>query len=147
MTLTEKLNSLRVESGLSQSTLAEQMGVARQTVSRWETGEAVPTMDNLRRLSELYGVPMGCLLNDSMESPTAVAVAERPEEQAEKSRWRKPALIGAAIGLAIAAVIALLAVAYSAGYSKGVADSTPTYPIHTDIIDPADIEGTIELYW
>lgn len=148
MNMAEKLNTLRREHGDTQSTLAEKLGVSRQAVSLWELGEAAPSMDNLKRLGELYGVPMGYLLNDSMESPTAVAVAERPEEKApEKRAWRKPALIGIAIGLALAAVIALLAVAYSAGYSKGVADSTPTYPIHTDIIDPADIEGTIELYW
>lgn len=145
MTLTEKLNSLRVESGLSQSTLAEQMGVARQTVSRWETGEAVPTMDNLRRLSELYGVPMGCLLNDSEPRAAAVAVAEKPEDKAEKYRWRKPAFIGVAIGLAIAAVILLFWMTYHAGYDKGVTDATPTYPVHTDILDESDFEEPADL--
>lgn len=140
MTLTEKLNSLRTESGLSQSTLAEQMGVARQTVSRWESGEAVPTRENLRRLSELYGVPVGYLLNDGMERPTAVAVAEKPEEQTARSRWRKPALIGVAIGLAIAAVILLFWMTYHAGYDKGVKDATPTYPVHTAILDESDFE-------
>lgn len=140
MTLTEKLNSLRTESGLSQSTLAEQMGVARQTVSRWESGEAVPTRENLRRLSELYGVPVGYLLNDGMERPTAVAVAEKPEEKAADSRWRKPAFIGVAIGLAIAAVILLFWMTYHAGYDKGVKDATPTYPVHTDILDESDFE-------
>lgn len=146
MTLTEKLNSLRTESGLSQSTLAEQMGVARQTVSRWESGEAVPTRENLRRLSELYGVSVGYLLNDSMESPTAVAVAEKTEEKAEKSRWRKPAFIGVAIGLAIAAVILLFWMTYHAGYDKGVKDATPTYPVHTDILDESDFEEPGNLF-
>lgn len=140
MTLTEKLNSLRVESGLSQSTLAEQMGVTRQTVSRWETGEAVPTMDNLRRLGELYGVSVGYLLNDSEPRSTAVAVAEKPEEKAADSRWRKPAFIGVAIGLAIAAVILLFWMTYHAGYDKGVKDATPTYTVHTDILDESDFE-------
>lgn len=145
MTLTEKLNSLRVESGLSQSTLAEQMGVARQTVSRWESGEAVPTMDNLRRLSELYGVSVGCLLNDSEPHAAAVAVAEKTEEQAEKSRWQKPTLIGVVIGLAIAAVILLFWMTYHAGYDKGVKDATPSRPVYIEIIDEADIEGTADL--
>lgn len=146
MTLTEKLNSLRTESGLSQSTLAEQMGVARQTVSRWESGEAVPTRENLRRLSELYGVPVGYLLNDGMERPAAVAVAEKPEEQTARYRWRKPALIGVAIGLAIAAVILLFWMTYHAGYDKGVKDATPTYPVHTDILDESDFEEPGNLF-
>ena len=45
MELTKKLISLRKENGLSQAALAEQMDVARQTVYRWESGEAVPTPD------------------------------------------------------------------------------------------------------
>lgn len=147
MTLAEKLNSLRTESGLSQSTLAEQMGVTRQTVSRWETGEAVPTGENLRRLGELYGVSVGYLLNDSEPRSTAVAVAEKPGKKTpENGAWRKPALIGVAIGLAIAAVIGLFALAYHVGYDKGVEDSTPTrHPIHTEQIDESDIEGAADL--
>lgn len=145
MELTEKLISLRRENGLTQLALAEKMEVSRQTISRWESGEAVPTMDNLRRLSELYGVPMGCLLNDSEPRAAAVAVAERPEDKAEKSRWRKPALIGVAIGLAIAAVILLFWMTYHAGYDKGVKDATPSRPVYIEIIDEADIEGTADL--
>lgn len=144
MELKDKLSSLRSENGLTQLALAEKMDVSRQTISRWESGEAIPSSDNLRRLSELYGISVGYLMSNDAEQRPA-AVAERPEK-AEKYRWRKPALIGVTIGLAIAAVIALLAVAYFAGYSKGVADSTPTYPVHTDILDESDFEGTAELY-
>lgn len=147
MNMAEKLNTLRREHGDTQSTLAEKLGVSRQAVSLWELGEAAPSMDNLKRLGELYGVPMGYLLNDSMESPTAVAVAERPEEKApEKRAWRKPALIGIAIGLAIAAVILLFWMTYHAGYDKGVKDATPTYPVHSEVIDVADIEGNADLF-
>ncbi len=143
MDLAKKLNSLRKEAGLSQSALAEQMDVARQTVSRWESGEVVPTLDNLRRLSELYGVSIGYLMNDDAQLPgTAVAVAEKPEP---KKPWRKPVLIGIAIGLVIAAVIALLATAYFTGYSNGTKDVTPSYVVHTDVINEEDIEGTVEL--
>lgn len=144
MELRDKLTALRKENGYTQSTLAEKMDVSRQAISSWELGETVPSLENLMRLGELYGVSVDYLVGGG-ERPDAVA--ERPEDKAEKYRWRKPALIGVAIGLAIAAVVLLFWMTYHAGYNKGVEDSTPTYPVHTDIIDPADIEGTIELYW
>lgn len=141
MKLAKKLASLRKENNLSQAVLAEKLSVSRQTVSNWELGEAFPTSDNLKRLSELYNVTVDYLVNDGAERPiTAVAVAERPEEKAEKYRWRKPAFIGAAIGLAIAAVILLFWMTYHAGYDKGVKDATPTYTVHTDILDESDFE-------
>lgn len=56
MELQETLACLRKEHGLSQAELAEELGVTRQAVSRWETGAASPTTDNLIWLSELFGV-------------------------------------------------------------------------------------------
>lgn len=87
MRLTEKLAALRKKNCLTQSALAEKMDLSRQAVSRWESGETAPSMDNLRRLSSLYDVPLDCLLNDDAELPgpeTAVAVMERPEPEKRK---------------------------------------------------------------
>mgnify|MGYP000790754135 FL=1 len=61
MTLPEKLMQLRSEQNLSQTALAEALGVSRQTVSKWEAGIAVPTTDNLFRLSKLYGTDLWTL--------------------------------------------------------------------------------------
>ena len=64
MKLEEKLVVLRKEKGLTQLKLAEMMKVARQAVSRWEAGTAVPSTDNLKYLGNLYDVPLDYLLND-----------------------------------------------------------------------------------
>lgn len=56
MELKEILLSLRREKGLSQAELAEELGVSRQAVSRWEAGLAVPSGENLIALSRVYGV-------------------------------------------------------------------------------------------
>ena len=50
MELQENLIRLRHRRHLSQEQLAEQLGVARQTVSRWEVGTVIPTADNLLAL-------------------------------------------------------------------------------------------------
>ena len=47
MTLGEKIASARKEKGMTQEMLAEQLGVTRQAVARWETGKALPGTANL----------------------------------------------------------------------------------------------------
>ncbi len=67
MNLAEKLISLRKQKGLTQLELAERLNVSRQAISRWEVGTAVPGTDNLKFLSELYGVSVDYLLNDNAD--------------------------------------------------------------------------------
>lgn len=69
MKLAEKLIYLRKEKGLSQLKLAEMMYVSRQAISRWETGAAVPTAENLKCLSNLYDVSLDYLFDDSEDEP------------------------------------------------------------------------------
>ena len=62
MKLEEKLISLRKANGLSQFNLAEQLGVSRQAVSKWEAGASKPSTENLKTLAALYDVPLEYLL-------------------------------------------------------------------------------------
>lgn len=66
MKLEDKLVQLRKEKGLSQMYVADEMGVSRQAISRWEVGAAMPSTENLRKLAELYGVSADALLNESV---------------------------------------------------------------------------------
>ncbi len=67
MVLQEKLQLLRKENGYSQEQLADKLGIARQTVSKWETGQAVPELSGLILLSELYGVTIDRIVKESDE--------------------------------------------------------------------------------
>lgn len=58
MTLGENLQELRRRSGLSQEEVAGRLFVSRQSVSKWENGQAEPGVENLKALAELYGVSM-----------------------------------------------------------------------------------------
>ena len=62
MTLSEKLQNLRRAAGLSQEQLAERLGVTRQAVSKWETGEGKPDIDNLLPLARLLHTTVDYLL-------------------------------------------------------------------------------------
>ena len=65
MKLHEKIYSQRKLKGLSQEVLAEKLGVSRQAVSKWETGEALPEITKLKGLAEVFGVTTDFLLNDN----------------------------------------------------------------------------------
>ena len=56
------LKELRVKNKLSQEKLGEQLGLSRQSVSKWEQGYAMPDTENLLKLSELYGVSVDTIL-------------------------------------------------------------------------------------
>ena len=71
MTLSEKLQTLRKAAGLSQEQLAERLNVTRQAVSKWETGEGKPDIDNLLPLARLLGTTVDYLLDDEANQPHA----------------------------------------------------------------------------
>ena len=72
MKLDEKLVYLRKEKGLTQLKVAEELDISRQAISRWEAGVAMPSTENLRRLSNLYSVPLDYLINVDSEQPARV---------------------------------------------------------------------------
>ena len=77
MELHEKLIRLRKQKGLSQLELAEALDVSRQAISKWEVGAAVPSTENLRGLSNLYGVSLDYLIGGKdFDSPLEVHADE-----------------------------------------------------------------------
>ena len=99
--LAEKLMSLRKEKGMSQMELAEKLNVSRQAISRWEVGAAVPSTDNLKMLSELYGVSVDYLLNDAVENPSKNT--ENQELLSERQR-KNPMILLVFAAIIVAAV-------------------------------------------
>ena len=65
--LGKNIKTLRKEKGYSQETLAQQLNVVRQTISKWEKGISVPDAEMLNSISELFEVPVSELLGDSIE--------------------------------------------------------------------------------
>lgn len=56
----------KLHGSMTQEKLAERLNVTRQTVSRWETGEAYPELDTLLELSRLFSVTVDALLKEDL---------------------------------------------------------------------------------
>lgn len=65
MTFGEKLSSARTTAGLSQQELADQIYVSRSAIAKWEAGNGMPDIENLRSLAEFFGVTLDELLDGS----------------------------------------------------------------------------------
>lgn len=70
MILADKIIDLRKKNGWSQEELAEQLGVSRQSVSKWESGMSVPDLNKIIAMSELFCVSTDYLLKDQLEEAT-----------------------------------------------------------------------------
>ena len=67
MTIGQKIVHLRTVSDISQEQLAETLGVSRQSVSKWEMDQALPQIDKVLQIAEIFGVTTDELLQDSIE--------------------------------------------------------------------------------
>ena len=74
MLLSEKIMSLRKRNGWSQEELAQQLGVSRQSVSKWESMASMPDIQKIMAMSELFGVSTDYLLKDELEELPATAI-------------------------------------------------------------------------
>lgn len=60
----ERLRHHRTKLGLSQQALADQIGVSRVTINRWENGHGNPTAIGVIKLADYLGLPIDTLIKD-----------------------------------------------------------------------------------
>lgn len=81
MHLGERIQALRKEKGISQEELAAQMGISRQAVSKWESGQSIPDLEKVVLLSEYFETTTDYLLKGTAPTqqkrnfPSAVAIS------------------------------------------------------------------------
>ena len=83
MILANKITEERKKNGWSQEELANQLGVSRQAVSKWESASSVPDLQRVLELSKLFGVTTDYLLKDEI---VPEPVAERMVYSGEELR-------------------------------------------------------------
>ncbi len=70
MTISEKITQLRILKGMSQEELAEKISVSRQSVSKWEMGQALPQIDKIVLLCNIFGVTTDEMLKEEINIKT-----------------------------------------------------------------------------
>lgn len=67
MTIGQKITQLRTNADISQEQLSETLGVSRQSISKWETDQALPQIDKILQIAELFNISTDELLRDKIE--------------------------------------------------------------------------------
>lgn len=90
MSLGNNLFNARKKSGLSQETVAEKLGVSRQTISKWETDETLPDICQSKKLSVLYRLTLDELIDFDIDVKELEQVVKNTsEETSQKVDWTK----------------------------------------------------------
>ncbi|MDY3014230.1 MAG: helix-turn-helix domain-containing protein [Evtepia sp.] len=90
MGLGSSLYHARKKSGLSQENVAEKLGVSRQTISKWETGETLPDIRQSKQLAVLYHMTLDELIDyDVDEAQVREMIDSVSEETQKKLDWNK----------------------------------------------------------
>lgn len=90
----EYLKKLRIENNLSQEKLGEKLGLSRQSISKWEQGNASPDIENIMKLSKLYNVSVESILNGEEDKdevpPKADKASQTSSEISQAEEKSKP---------------------------------------------------------
>lgn len=127
MILADKIIELRKKNGWSQEELAEKLDVSRQSVSKWESAQAIPDMNRILKLSDIFGVSTDYLLKDDMDqSDTQENVEDfikarkvTMEEAVSFLDYKAKASGRIAIGVLMCILSPVLFLALGAAYSSG----------------------------
>ena len=84
MTFGEYLQDTRQGNRMTQKQLAKELGVSRQAITKWEKGYGFPSLDNLEKISKLFGVSIDEMLDYNTEK--IIPVFEETKEDVDKNK-------------------------------------------------------------
>lgn len=113
------LKGLRKIKKLSQEDLAERVGVSRQSVSKWETGDAYPEMNNILMLCKIFNCKINDLLSNNLEDFESfdeevkmnLVKFEKEKQQKVKTLTKILSLIGKIAGIVVKVAIPFVIIA------------------------------------
>ena len=148
MSLSTNLVTLRKQHGLTQMEVAEKLNVSRQAISRWEVGAAVPNTDNLKTLSDLYGVSVDDILKGEVVSVSeSKDISDPPSEALNSHGNRKKSKIIFVCSLILLALFVAIVVGVVHSHKSGENANMPTENMPMDnMITEEDDDGVGETF-
>lgn len=90
MNIGERIQNLRKDAGMSQEQLGEKLGVSRQAVSKWETGESLPELDKIILIAQAFGVTTDELLRGNGPEGGNPYGGEEHQGESGGEGWQTP---------------------------------------------------------
>lgn len=84
MSLGNNLYKARRKKGLSQETVADTLGISRQTVSKWETDETLPNVFQAKEMARLYELSLDDLMEYDADVQEIEKVIQNTSEETQK---------------------------------------------------------------
>lgn len=124
MTIGETIYLFRMEKGMSQEALAEEVGVSRQSVSKWETGASIPDTEYVVKMAKLFGVSIDDLLlgktphaqevSEARESENEGDMSEETQKKQEREEERKTCRTLSIVGFILSFLVCIAGLVVSA---------------------------------
>ena len=111
--LGEKIRMLRKENAISKEELAEQLGVSRQSISLWENGQTVPTIDNIVSIAAIFNVSTDALIKNDTKISSEDASSTKTDPPKRKIKPWELVLLVIGSPLWFPLLVAAIAVAVS----------------------------------
>ncbi len=111
MNLNERLQDLRKKAGYSQEQLAELLGISRQAISKWESGQGNPDIENIVKLTKIYQVSADYILlgREDNPSPQTEQTPLPPKKELSPEMRKALAIITVTAGFAVITVLFITA--------------------------------------
>ncbi len=106
MNMAERLQDLRKKANYSQEEVSDMLGISRQAVSKWESGQGKPEIDNIIKLVEIYNVSAGYIL---LGEENAIQVEPKQKKELSHTARKTIGIIAIIASTAIITVLFIIA--------------------------------------
>ena len=96
MDIGNKIKQLRLHAGMTQEQLAAKLGISAQSVSKWENNSAVPELEKLIKMAQIFGITIDELVTGETKEAAPVTTHTPPPESAPARQGLSPQQLASA---------------------------------------------------